>query len=129
MKKKNEALADPWIADFDDKDEENVGDNGIGNDTVEPTPLQRNEPPSKRSKNDQGASSPVILQVKGASSSRHLPISSTCKSLLAARHEPLSEEPFPGGPYDMSVLTSFEDHIAARIWKGSPLEWLCTGID
>ncbi|MCI46904.1 hypothetical protein A2U01_0068145, partial [Trifolium medium] len=57
MNKNNEALSDPWIADFEDKDEENVGDNGIGNDTVEPTPLQRNEPPSKRSKNAQGASS------------------------------------------------------------------------
>ncbi|MCH98345.1 serine/threonine-protein phosphatase 7 long form-like protein, partial [Trifolium medium] len=55
--------------------------------------------------------------MKGASSSRHSPISSMRKSLLAARHEPLSEEPFPGGPYDMSVLTSFEDHIATRIWR------------
>jgi hypothetical protein len=53
----------------------------------------------------------------GASSSRHPPISCMCKSLFAARHKPLSEEPFPGGPYDMSVLTSFEDHIAARIWR------------
>jgi hypothetical protein len=55
--------------------------------------------------------------MKGASSSRHPPISCMRKSLLAARREPLSEEPFPGGPYDMSVLTSFEDHIAARIWR------------
>ncbi|MCI84302.1 hypothetical protein A2U01_0105579, partial [Trifolium medium] len=57
MKKNSEALADPWIDDFEDKDKENVGDNGIGNDTVGPTPLQRNEPPSKRRKNAQGASS------------------------------------------------------------------------
>jgi hypothetical protein len=54
--------------------------------------------------------------MNGALSSRHPPISCMRKSLLAARREPLSEKPFPGGPYDMSVLTSFEDHIAARIW-------------
>jgi hypothetical protein len=47
MKKNSKAL-----------DEENVGDSEIGNDTMEPTPLQRNEPPSKRSKTAQGASSP-----------------------------------------------------------------------
>ncbi|KAK2378093.1 hypothetical protein QL285_078686 [Trifolium repens] len=114
MKKNSKAL-----------DEENVGDSEIGNDTMEPTPLQRNEPPSKRSKTAQGASSPVISQMKlGASSSRHPPISCMCKSLFAARHKPLSEEPFPGGPYDMSVLTSFEDHIAARIWRREERELL-----
>jgi hypothetical protein len=46
MKKNSEAL-----------DEENVGDYEIGIGTMEPTSLQRNEPPSKRSKNAQGASS------------------------------------------------------------------------
>jgi hypothetical protein len=52
MKKNNTKT----LADFEDKYEENVGDNGIGNDTVELTHLQRNEPPSNRSKNAQGAS-------------------------------------------------------------------------
>ncbi|WJX64929.1 hypothetical protein P8452_49650 [Trifolium repens] len=116
IKKNSEAL-----------DEENVCDYEIGNDTMEPNPLQRNEPPSKKIKNAQGASSSVISQMNGALSSRHPPISCMRKSLLAARREPLSEKPFPGGPYDMSVLTSFEDHIAARIWNGSPLQWLCMG--
>jgi hypothetical protein len=46
MKKNSEAL-----------DEENVCDYEIGNDTMEPNPLQRNEPPSKKIKNAQGASS------------------------------------------------------------------------
>jgi hypothetical protein len=44
MKKNSEAL-----------DEETVGDYVIGNDTIEPNPLQRNEPPNKRIKDAQGA--------------------------------------------------------------------------
>ncbi|MCI29322.1 hypothetical protein A2U01_0050531, partial [Trifolium medium] len=60
MKKKNiEALAaDHGTTDFEVKNEENVGDIEIGNDTVVPAPLHTNEPPSKGSENAQGASSP-----------------------------------------------------------------------
>jgi membrane-associated HD superfamily phosphohydrolase len=47
MKKKN----------IEDKDEENVDDIEIGNTTVVHAPFQTNEPPSKGSKNVQGASS------------------------------------------------------------------------
>ncbi|MCH84590.1 hypothetical protein A2U01_0005422 [Trifolium medium] len=50
MKKKDcEAFVDPWITDFADEDEENVG-----SDNVESAPLQTNEPSSKRSKKAQG---------------------------------------------------------------------------
>lgn len=33
-----------------------------------------------------------------------------------------SDGPFPGGPTDMSLLRSFNSHIAASIWKNEVLE-------
>jgi hypothetical protein len=56
-KTNSEALPVPMITDFEDRDKENVGEHEIDNDIVEPNPLQSNEPPSKKSKKDQGASS------------------------------------------------------------------------
>jgi hypothetical protein len=56
-KTNSEALHVPMITDFEDRDKENVGEHEIDNDIVEPNPLQSNEPPSKKSKKDQGASS------------------------------------------------------------------------
>jgi hypothetical protein len=56
-KKNSEALPVPMITDFEDRDEENVGEHENDNDIVEPNPLQSNEPLSKKSKKDQGASS------------------------------------------------------------------------
>jgi hypothetical protein len=56
-KTNSEALHVPMITDFEDRDEDNVGEYEIDNDIVEPNPLQSNEPPSKKSKKDQGSSS------------------------------------------------------------------------
>jgi hypothetical protein len=56
-KTNSEALHVPMITDFEDRDEENVGEHENDNDIVEPNPLQSNEPLSKKSKKDQGASS------------------------------------------------------------------------
>ncbi|KAK2431924.1 hypothetical protein QL285_030092 [Trifolium repens] len=59
-KTNSEALHVPMITDFEDRDEDNVGEYEIDNDIVEPNPLQSNEPPSKKSKKDQGSSSESI---------------------------------------------------------------------
>jgi hypothetical protein len=46
MKTNSTALVLPWITDFEDRYDENVSEYEIGNDTVEPNPLQINELPS-----------------------------------------------------------------------------------
>ncbi|PNX90097.1 hypothetical protein L195_g046220, partial [Trifolium pratense] len=96
MKKRSEALPVPMITDFEDRDEENIiGEYEIGNGIVEPNPLRSNEPPSKKSKKAEGASS-AMTQTRGATvdaaHSRHgNPITSCCRESVA-RHAPVVEE-------------------------------------
>ena len=59
MKKNIEALGVPLITNFEIRDEESEYE--IDNDTMEPNTLQTNEPPNKRSKNAQGASSGMTI--------------------------------------------------------------------
>jgi len=59
IKKNIEALGVHFITDFENKDEESEYE--IGNDIVEPNTWQTSEPPNKRSKNAQGASSSIKI--------------------------------------------------------------------
>ncbi|MCI15440.1 hypothetical protein A2U01_0036578, partial [Trifolium medium] len=105
MKKRSEALPVPMITDFEDRDEENVGEYEIDNGIVEPNPLQSNEPPSKKSKKAEGASS-AMTQTRGATvdaaHSRHgNPITSFCRESVA-RHVPVVAEPQQNANVHMS---------------------------
>ncbi|GAU28337.1 hypothetical protein TSUD_256650 [Trifolium subterraneum] len=130
-KTNSEALPVPMVTDFEDRYEENVGEYEIGNDIVEPSRLQSNEPPSKKSKKDQGASSgmkfmcaPVLIlkhlyltmtQTRGAtvdaSHSRHgNPITSFCTECVA-RHAPIVEEPQQNANVHMSEELIVMDNV------------------
>lgn len=113
MKKNIEALGIPLITNFEIRDEESEYE--IDNDTMEPNTLQTNEPPNKRSKNAQGASS-VMTQTRGAtidSHSRHgHPIASR---EFAARHVPIVEERRENDNIHMSEEVIVTDNVVVPL--------------
>ncbi|XP_058742852.1 uncharacterized protein LOC131615712 [Vicia villosa] len=84
-KKNNEASVDPWITDFEDKDEMNDDDN------VEQGLFRTNEPPIKRCKTAQ-----VVAQTRGAAvdaaHSGHGHSSASLSRECAARYAPIGEK-------------------------------------